>query len=175
MSANNYDWAQALSTSPGSQLAAMQARQYASETTKRLMDKFDEAVMSMTAGITDPVELQAARMRAEALLAEKQALARDHATMTAPEVRAAVVQLVVKAGIRPDQSPVRFSRGLMARRAILTAIMLTLTLVQSVTQAANAQVIRHPGNKPGTISGSILSNRCLMAHTSKIPATRSTR
>ena len=82
MSANNYDWAQALSTSPGSQLAAMQAQQYASETTKRMMDKFDEAVMSMTAGITDPVELQAAQMRAEALLADKQALARRHATMT---------------------------------------------------------------------------------------------
>ena len=89
MSANNYDWAQALSTSPGSQLAAMQARQYASETTKRLMDKFDEAIMSiMTAGITNPVELQAARMRAEALLADKQALARDHATMAAPSKKA---------------------------------------------------------------------------------------
>ena len=58
MSANNYDWAQALTTSPGSQLAAMQAQQYASETTKRLMDKFDEAIMAMTAGITNPVELQ---------------------------------------------------------------------------------------------------------------------
>ena len=32
--------------------------------------------------ITDPVELQAAQMRAEALLADKQALARRHATMT---------------------------------------------------------------------------------------------
>ena len=31
MSANNYDWAQALSASPGSQLAALQARQYESE------------------------------------------------------------------------------------------------------------------------------------------------
>ena len=82
MSANNYDWAQALSTSPGSQLAAMQARQYASETMKWMTDKFDEAVMTMTAGITDPVELQAAQMRAEALLADKQALARRHATMT---------------------------------------------------------------------------------------------
>ena len=32
--------------------------------------------------IADPVELQAAQMRAEALLADKQALARRHATMT---------------------------------------------------------------------------------------------
>ena len=37
MSANNYDWAQALSASPGSQLAALQARQYESETTQRMM------------------------------------------------------------------------------------------------------------------------------------------
>ena len=36
--------------------------------------------MTMTAGITDPTELQAAQMRAEALLADKQALARRHAT-----------------------------------------------------------------------------------------------
>ena len=64
MSANNYDWAQALSASPGSQLAALQARQYESETTQRMMTKFDEAVMTMTAGITDPTELQAAQMRA---------------------------------------------------------------------------------------------------------------
>ena len=71
MSANNYDWAQALSASPGSQLAALQ-----------MMTKFDEAVMTMTAGITDPTELQAAQMRAETLLADKQALARRHATMT---------------------------------------------------------------------------------------------
>ena len=35
MSANNYDWAQALGSSPGSQLAALQARQYESETTQR--------------------------------------------------------------------------------------------------------------------------------------------
>ena len=89
MSANNYDWAQALSASPGSQLAALQARQYESETTQRMMTKFDEAVMTMTAGITDPTELQAAQMRAETLLADKQALARSHATMTAPEIRAA--------------------------------------------------------------------------------------
>ena len=47
-----------------------------------MMTKFDEAVMTMTAGITDPTELQAAQMRAEALLADKQALARRHATMT---------------------------------------------------------------------------------------------
>ena len=89
MSANNYDWAQALGSSPGSQLAALQARQYESETTERMMTKFDEAVMTMTAGITDPTELQAAQMRAETLLADKQALARSHATMTAPEIRAA--------------------------------------------------------------------------------------
>ena len=87
MSANKYDWAQALSASPGSQLAALQARQYESETTERMMTKFDEAVMTMTAGITDPTELQAAQMRAETLLADKQALARSHATMTAPEIR----------------------------------------------------------------------------------------
>ena len=59
MSANNYNGAQALSASPGSQLAALQARQYESETTQRMMTKFDEAVMAMTAGITDPTELQA--------------------------------------------------------------------------------------------------------------------
>ena len=70
MSANNYDWAQALNASPGSQLAALQARQYESETTQRMMTKFDEAVMTMTAGITDPTELQAAQMRAETLLAD---------------------------------------------------------------------------------------------------------
>ena len=53
------------------------------ERLQRMMGKFDEAVMSTTAGgITDPVELQAAQMRAEALLADKQALARRHATMT---------------------------------------------------------------------------------------------
>ena len=68
MSANNYDWAQALSASPGSQLAALQARQYESETTQRMMTKFDEAVMTMTAGITDPTELQAAQMRAPRVL-----------------------------------------------------------------------------------------------------------
>ena len=43
------------------------------------MTKFDEAVMTMTAGITDPTELQAAQMRAETLLADKQALARSRA------------------------------------------------------------------------------------------------
>ena len=88
MSANNYDWAQALSASPGSQLAALQARQYESETTQRMMTKFDEAVMTMTAGITDPTELQAAQMRAEALLADKQALARSDTSGKCPSDQA---------------------------------------------------------------------------------------
>ena len=84
--------------------------------------------------------------------------------MTAQQFRTAVVKLVVKAGVKPDLAPVRKSRGLMARR-LLTPIMLTLIMMQSVTSTADANVVRHPGNKPGIISGSILSNGCLLAHT----------
>ena len=41
--------------------SATSSKQYASESTQRMMDKFDAAVMTVTAGITDPVELQAAQ------------------------------------------------------------------------------------------------------------------
>ena len=122
MSANEKYWAGALTLSPGSQLAALQAKQYESETTERLMVKFDERILAMTAGIADATELQAASQKAEALLAEKQAIARGRATMTAQQFRTAVVKLVVKAGVKPDLAPVRKSRGLMARR-LLTPII----------------------------------------------------
>ena len=76
MSAHEKYWDGALTLSPGEQLAALQAKQYESETTERLMVKFDERILAMTAGIADATELQAASQKAEALLAEKQAIAR---------------------------------------------------------------------------------------------------
>ena len=136
-------WADALALSPGKQLASMQEQMFASETTDGLMIKFDRSIISMTAGIVDPTELQAAQMRAQMLLAEKQTLAPSRASMTAAEVRSAVIKLVVKAGIQPDLTLVRTSRGLMARRWFVTAIMLTLILMQSVAQVANAPAVRH--------------------------------
>ena len=157
MSANESYWAGARTMTPGEQLAALQAAQYKSETIERLMLKFDERILHLTAGIQDPAELAAAQGKAEALLAEKQAVACGRATMTATELRAAVVKLAVKAGVTPDQAPVRKSRGLMARRWI-TPIMLTLILMQSVTPGADARTVRHPGDKPGIFSESILSN-----------------
>ena len=56
-------WADALALSPGKQLASMQEQMFASETTDGLMSKFDRSIISMTAGIVDPTELQAAQMR----------------------------------------------------------------------------------------------------------------
>ena len=67
MSANEKYWAGALTLSPGSQLAALQAKQYESETTERLMSKFDDRILAMTAGIADATELEAASQKAEAL------------------------------------------------------------------------------------------------------------
>ena len=153
MSASSKYWADAASASPGSQLAAMQAKLYESETLERLMDKFDARISTLTTGITDATELQAAEQLAEALLAEKRAIAQSFATNTAAQTRTAVVKLVIKAGIRPDHDTVRLSSGLMAQRSILTLMMLTLIIMQSVTLTANAQVIRHPGKQPGIFSG----------------------
>ena len=74
MSANESYWAGARTMTPGEQLAALQAAQYESETIERLMRKFDERILHMTAGIQNPAELAAAQGKAEALLAEKQAV-----------------------------------------------------------------------------------------------------
>ena len=59
MSANDY-WAKAQSGSPGTNLAEMQARLYAGETTQRMMEKFDHTLQTFTMGISDPTELDAA-------------------------------------------------------------------------------------------------------------------
>ena len=69
MSANDY-WAKAQSGSPGTNLAEMQARLYAGETTQRMMEKFDHKLQTFTMGISDPTELDAAQQRAQALLTE---------------------------------------------------------------------------------------------------------
>ena len=45
MSANDY-WAKAQSGSPGTNLAEMQARLYAGETTQRMMEKFDHKLQT---------------------------------------------------------------------------------------------------------------------------------
>ena len=74
MSANDY-WAKAQSGSPGTNLAEMQARLYAGETTQRMMEKFDHKLQTFTMGISDPTELDAAQQRAQALLTEKMAIA----------------------------------------------------------------------------------------------------
>ena len=90
MSVSEKYWADALALSPGAQLAAMHEQMYASETTSGLMAKFDRAVGAMTAGVVDPNEFQAAQMRAHMLLADKQAISRGRATMTAAQIRSAV-------------------------------------------------------------------------------------
>ena len=71
MSANESYWAGARTMTPGEQLAALQAAQYESETIERLMRKFDERILHMTAGIQNPAELAAAQGKAEALLARQ--------------------------------------------------------------------------------------------------------
>ena len=75
MQASQDYWAKAQAGSPGTMLAEMQQKLYAGETTTRLMEKFDHKLQTFTMGITDPVELEAAKQRAEALLAEKLAIA----------------------------------------------------------------------------------------------------
>ena len=149
MSANDY-WAKAQSGSPGTNLAEMQARLYAGETTQRMMEKFDHTLQTFTMGISDPTELDAAQQRAQALLTEKMAIANRFSSQSESETRSAVIKLVIKAGIKPDRDTVRRAGGLMAHRLLLTAVMLTLTLVQSVMQTADAPAIRHPGKRPGT-------------------------
>ena len=141
MSQSSNYWAAALQGSPGSQLASMQAKLYEFETTERLMDKFDAKVTGLTMGITDPVELAAAQQLAEALLlAEKRAVARSFTTKTSAQTREMIVKLVIRAGIKPDHDPVRFPRGLMAQRVILTLTMLILIMMQSVVHSADANV-----------------------------------
>ena len=81
MSANDY-WAKAQSGSPGTNLAEMQARLYAGETTQRMMEKFDHTLQTFTMGISDPTELDAAQQRAQALLTEKMAIANRFSSRT---------------------------------------------------------------------------------------------
>ena len=83
------------------------------------------------------------------MCADKRAIAQNFETRSTAETRAAVRRLVIKAGISPGHDTVRFSRGLMARRAIITTIILMLIMMQSVIPTADAPVIRHPGDKPG--------------------------
>ena len=52
MSANDY-WAKAQSGSPGTNLAEMQARLYAGETTQRMMEKFDHVSWQAASGHGD--------------------------------------------------------------------------------------------------------------------------
>ena len=102
MSANDY-WAKAQSGSPGTNLAEMQARLYAGETTQRMMEKFDHKLQTFTMGISDPTELDAAQQRAQALLTEKMAIANRFSSQSESETRSAVIKLVIKAGIKPDR------------------------------------------------------------------------
>ena len=122
MSANDYYWAKAQSGSPGTNLAEMQARLYAGETTQRMMEKFDHKLQTFTMGISDPTELDAAQQRAQALLTEKMAIANRFSSQSESETRSAVIKLVIKAGIKPDRDTVRRAGGLMARRLLLTAV-----------------------------------------------------
>ena len=86
MSANDY-WAKAQSGSPGTNLAEMQARLYAGETTQRMMEKFDHKLQTFTMGISDPTELDAAQQRAQALLTEKMAIANPQSIFVAERER----------------------------------------------------------------------------------------
>ena len=55
MQASQDYWAKAQAGSPGTMLLAeMQQKLYAGETTRRLMEKFDNKLQSFTMGITTP-------------------------------------------------------------------------------------------------------------------------
>ena len=123
MSAMQNYWAKAQTGSPGSQLSALQEKLYEGETTLHLMQKFDHKMLNLTMGISDPTELQAAQQQAQALIAEKQAIANAFSTQSDAVNRTAVVKLVIKAGVKPDHDTVRRAGNHMVPRLLLTAVM----------------------------------------------------
>ena len=95
-----------------------------------------------------------------------QATAAKHGSLTQEEFRLEMVKLAVEAGLTPDPQVSRSCRRHnFAPDRILTSILLTLILMQSVTMTGTMQaVVKHPGNKPG-IFGVRLNAQTIVATT----------
>ena len=148
----NNIWAKAAAGSPGTNIARAQQSRWTGVSNETIMYLVEDKIGSMLEGISDVTERNAAAQIQLDLQKKLQAAAAaEHGTLSKEEFRLEMAKLSVDAGLTPDPQVSRSCRRHnFAPGRLLTSILLTLILMQSVAMTGTMQaVVKHPGNKPG--------------------------
>ena len=148
---SNNIWAKAAAGSPGTNIARAQQSRWTGVPNETIMFLVEDKIGGMLEGISDATERNAAAQVQLDLQKKLQAAAAKYGSLAKEDFRLEMVKLAVEAGLTPDPQVSRSCRRHnFAPDRLLTSILLTLILMQSVAMTGTMQaVVKHPGNKPG--------------------------
>ena len=135
---SNNIWAKAAAGSPGTNIARAQQSRWTGVPNETIMFLVEDKIGGMLEGISDATERNAAAQMQLDLQKKLQAAAAKYGSIPKEDFRLEMVKLAVEAGLTPDPQVSRSCRRHnFAPDRLLTSILLTLILMQSVTMTGS--------------------------------------
>ena len=140
---SNNIWAKAAAGSPGTNIARAQQSRWTGIPNETIMFLVEDKIGGMLEGISDATERNAAAQMQLDLQKKLQAAAAKYGSLTKEDFRLfEMVKLAVEAGLTPDPQVSRSCRRHnFAPDRLLTSILLTLILMQSVAMTGTMQAV----------------------------------